>query len=66
MTADYNKLLFRLQHLIPQGLASAAPINKNTVSENNNNNVPSKTNCEEVVFQMTYGRVAGIYYKYNQ
>lgn len=56
MSDDYDKLLFRLQHLIPQGLSSAAPkLNKT----DNNNNVSSKNCFEEVEFQMTYGRVAG-------
>lgn len=62
-----DKLVFRLQHLIPHGLASAAP------KITNNNSIPlqgpveptSKNLCvssksfEEVTFPMTYGNIAG-------
>lgn len=66
-----DKLVFRLQHLIPHGLSSAAPkitINNiiplqgptnNHVESTNKSDVPTKT-FEEVSFPMTYGNVAGI------
>jgi hypothetical protein len=70
-----DKLVFRLQHLIPHGLSSAAPkiTNNNiiplqgpannhvdeTVESTNKSDVPTKT-FEEVTFPMTYGNVAGI------
>lgn len=60
-----DKLVFRLQHLIPHGLSSAAPkiTNNNIIplqgpAEPNNYCVSSKT-FEEVTFSMTYGKVAG-------
>jgi len=62
-----DKLVFRLQHLIPHGLSSAAPKITNNIivplqepaESTNNSNVSSKI-FEEVTFPMTYGNVAGI------
>lgn len=71
MTDKHDKLLFRLQHLIPQGLSSAAcRVDKheskmaNFPSTNllvaNTQNNESSLQPEEAIFDMSYGRMAGI------
>jgi hypothetical protein len=61
-----DKLVFRLQHLIPYGLSSAAPkITNNNIIPLQEPPEPSNKSCvsvktfEEVTFPMTYGKVAG-------
>lgn len=63
MTATDDKLIFRLQHLLPQGLSSAAP--KTRTSNfcekekllNNSKVLPNVP--EEVEFPMSFGKIAG-------
>jgi hypothetical protein len=54
MASDAEKLLFRMQHIIPQQLASVAVNDKDTSSSPLNGNNPM-----EIEFQMTWGKVAG-------
>lgn len=66
MMDSCDKLLFRMQHLIPRGLTSAAPkkTNNTVITEpgipsfKNHSDILTKT-YEEVTFPMTYGNVAG-------
>lgn len=50
---DEQKLLFRMQHIIPRGLSSP------TISNNPNTNISSSSSPEEIEIQMTWGKVAG-------
>lgn len=60
MSSDEQKLLFRLQHIIPRTLATAAPAS----AESRELMAAVKTSTDgqpqEVEFQMTWGKVAGI------
>jgi flagellin-specific chaperone FliS len=52
MANDAEKMLFRMQHIIPQQLSSVLNVHdKETVSSN--------VNPMEIEFQMTWGKVAG-------
>lgn len=50
---DEQKLLFRMQHIIPRGLASPS------ISNNPDTNQSSPSSPEEIEIQMTWGKVAG-------
>ncbi len=50
---DEQKLLFRMKHIIPRGLASP------TISNNPNTIISSSSSFEEIEIQMTWGKVAG-------
>ena len=56
MTEDSEKLLFRMQHIIPQGLSSEAAINQIATI----NNSATFNGPEEFVMQMAFGKIAGM------
>ena len=60
MTDDSARLLFRMNHIIPRNLSSASSIHTFIPATKNETNVPDGP--EEVEFQMTWGKVAGIRY----
>jgi len=50
---EEQKLLFRMQHIIPRGLESP------TISSNPDTRISSSSSPEEIEIQMTWGKVAG-------
>ena len=49
---EKEKLLFRMQHIIPQGLSTPQVVNKGPIADGG---------PEEIEFQMSYGKMAGSY-----
>ncbi len=52
MANDAEKLLFRMQHIIPQQLSSVLNVHEKETTS-------SHVNPMEIEFQMTWGKVAG-------
>ena len=58
MTDDSERLLFRMNHIIPRSLSTSFT-NSGGYSITNKGIVPPNHVFEDVVFQMTWGKVAG-------